>query len=95
MQGQNGEDDPGKEPPPGWTQLDQALDDAAWAIDGAIAGGSAFGIPQSQAYKWDGEINSKRYAFKNPKDVAQKIKKAARFLGADLAGITKYDPQNN
>ena len=77
--------------PPGWTQLDQALDGAAWSIDGAMSGGSAFGMPQSQAYRWEGRVSRDRYAFESPEDAAKKIKKAARFLGADLVGITKHD----
>jgi len=85
-------DDHIKKSPPGWTQLDQALDQAAWAVDGAIAGMSAFGVPQSQAYQWDGDISRNRYFFKNKEDAAKKIKKAASFLGADLIGVTKHDP---
>jgi len=78
--------------PPGWTQLDNALGGAGWSINGAIAGGSAFGMPQSRAYQWDGRVSRERYVFESPEDAAKKIKKAARFLGADLVGITKHDP---
>ncbi len=77
--------------PPGWSQLDQALDEAAWAIDGLIAGMSAFGVPQTQAYQWDGDVSQDRFKFKNPEDAAKKIKKAASFLGADLVGVAKHD----
>jgi len=86
-----GKNEQKKEPQPGWTQLDQALDEAAWSVNGAMADGSPFGVPQSQAYEWEGEISRQRYVFNNPRDAAKKIKKAARFLGADLVGITKHD----
>jgi len=80
-----------KEPPPGWTQLDEALDNAGWAINSTIAGGSTSGIPNTTAYRWEGRVHPGKYEFKSPEDAAKKVKKAARFLGASLVGITAYD----
>ncbi len=77
--------------PSGWTQLDTALEGAGWTIDSTIAEGSCVGIPNSMAYRWKGRVHPNRYKFKSPEDAAKKIKKAAKFLGASLVGITKYD----
>jgi len=76
----------------GWTQLDEALNEAGWAVDHAFASGSENGQPQSPAYAWDNRPRRQKYKFSDPVDAAQKVKKAARFLGADLVGITAYDP---
>lgn len=80
-----------KEPVPGWTQLDEALEQAGWTIDSTIAPGSCVGIPNSMAYKWEGRVNRSQYEFGSPEDAARKVKKAAGFLGASLVGITGYD----
>ena len=80
-----------EEPPAGWTQLDEALDGAGWTINDTIADGSASGIPHSTAYRWEGRVHPRQYEFENPEDAAKKVKKAARFLGASLVGISKHD----
>ncbi len=76
----------------GWTHLDFALDAAGWAVDHKFAAGSEGGQPQSSAYVWDEPVNRRKFKFKDAKDASQKIKKAARFLGASLVGIADYDP---
>ena len=76
----------------GWTQLDFALDAAGWAVDHKFATGSEGGQPQSPAYVWDEPVSRRKFKFKDEKDASQKIKKAARFLGASLVGIADYDP---
>ena len=76
----------------GWSPLDQALDEAAWALDHKFASGSENGQPHSQAYEWDERVRRKKVEFQNAEDTSRKVKKAARYLGADLVGITPYDP---
>jgi len=75
----------------GWTPLDEALNGAAWALDHKFASGSESGQPHSLAYEWDEPIRRKKVKFRNPEDASTKVKKAARFLGASLVGITRYD----
>lgn len=43
------------------------------------------------AYARDNEIARERYEFTSPEETSHYIKKTARFLGADLVGITPYD----
>lgn len=75
----------------GWRQLDRALNAAGWALDHKFATGSENGQPMSPAYDWNGPVADRKYQFKNPEDAAKKIKKAARFLGASLVGISSYN----
>jgi len=76
----------------GWTQLDDALDEAAWAVDHKFASGSENGQPHSMAYAWDERVRRQKVDFKDAADASKKIKKAARYLGASLVGITEYNP---
>jgi len=76
----------------GWTQLDHALNGAAWSVDNKFATGSENGQPQSTAYDWKGPVSKKKYKFKDSEDAEKKVKKAARFLGASLVGVAKYNP---
>lgn len=76
----------------GWTHLDYALSAASWAVDHKFAPDSENGQPHSPAYVWDEPTRPKKFIFKDAKDASQKIKKAARFLGANLVGIADYDP---
>ncbi len=76
----------------GWTQLDEALNEAGWAVDNKFASGSENGQPHSMAYAWDERIRRQKVTFKDPADASKKVKKAARYLGASLVGITNYDP---
>lgn len=76
----------------GWTQLERALNEAGWAVDHKFATGSENGQPHSMAYMWDYPVSRRSYPFQDPEDASQKVKKAARFLGASLVGVTDYDP---
>jgi reductive dehalogenase len=76
----------------GWTPLDQALNEAAWSVDHKFATGSEGGQPHSQAYQWDEPVRKRKVLFKDQEDASRKVIKAARFLGADMVGITKYNP---
>jgi reductive dehalogenase len=44
------------------------------------------------AYAWDERVRRQKVTFKDAADASKKIKKAARYLGASLLGITAYDP---
>jgi reductive dehalogenase len=76
----------------GWTQLDEALNEAAWAVDHKFASGSENGQPHSQAYEWDEPARRRKVVFSTTEDASKKVKKAARYLGANLVGITDYNP---
>ena len=76
----------------GWTQLDEALDEAAWSVDHKFASGSENGQPHSMAYAWNEPARRRKVTFLDAADASKKIKKAARYLGASLVGITAYDP---
>lgn len=75
----------------GYRQVDKALTNAGWYLNDTIAGMSQFGVPDSTAYKLDNKPRDTQFQFKSPIEAAMYIKKAARFLGADLVGITSYD----
>ncbi len=76
---------------PGWTQLDKALDRAAWTVHDEYSPDSAGGAPNTPAFKWDREPAKQKYKFENKKEASQIIKRASTFLGASLVGITPYD----
>jgi epoxyqueuosine reductase len=76
----------------GWTQLDEALDEAAWAVDHKFASGSENGQPHSMAYTWNEPARRRKVTFLDAADASKKVKKAARYLGASLVGITAYNP---
>lgn len=76
---------------PGWTQLDYALERAAWSVNDTMAEFSQMGRPNTPAYRWDLEPNAQRHSFTNKKEATTAVKRAAEFLGADLVGITPYD----
>ena len=76
---------------PGQRQLDKALTTAGWYVDKLIANGASTAGPATIAYSRDNEVSENRYAFESPETASMHIKKAARFLGADLVGIAPYD----
>ncbi|WP_415536163.1 reductive dehalogenase [Dehalobacter sp. 4CP] len=78
---------------PGYTQIDKALWKSGWAVEDTFATLSKLGLPQSQCYAWDLPTHPNKYAFSSPQEAAEIVKKATRFLGADLVGIAKYDPR--
>ncbi|WP_300673024.1 reductive dehalogenase [Desulfoluna sp.] len=75
----------------GQRTLDKAISDAGWYIDSLIADGASTSSPDTVAYARDNETAPERYDFSSPEEAAHYVKKAARFLGADLVGITPYD----
>ena len=44
-------------------------------------------------YSWDDPINQKKFPVQDPEWMSKRIKKVARFYGADLVGITEIDPR--
>jgi len=76
---------------PGWTQIDIALADAGWSVHNAFSSKSAAGVPNTDAYAWEGPVNSLKYKFKDKKDAAQIIKRAAKLFGASLVGVAPYE----
>jgi reductive dehalogenase len=83
----------------GYTQEDQALQNASWYVERSFAKG-ARGSNHQGLYAWecpdpegirlppDLKINAS-----DPAEVSRKIKRAARFFGASLAGICELDRQ--
>ena len=76
----------------GRTQLDKALYSAGWAVEYRFAEWSMNGQPDTQAYSWNTWTNPKKWEFESPEEASKKVKKAAKFLGACVVGIAKYDP---
>jgi reductive dehalogenase len=80
---------------PGYAQFDHALDIAAWAGHDIGANLSAAGLRNAgPLQEWDRFSNpteKRRYQFENKDEAAKIVKRAARFLGADLAGVAPYD----
>ncbi|MCG8471927.1 MAG: reductive dehalogenase [Desulfobacterales bacterium] len=77
----------------GLRQIDKALTDAGWYVDKLIANNASIMSPDTLAYRWDNDadVADSAYAFSSKEEATHHIKKAARFLGADLVGITPYD----
>ncbi len=44
-------------------------------------------------YGWEDEVSDQKFPVDDPELMSEKIKKVARFYGADLVGITKIDPK--
>ena len=76
---------------PGWTEVESALSLAAWSVDHDAATNSEFGIPNQGLYAWEGRVNDRKTVFNTTGEATDKVKRAARFLGADLVGICDYD----
>jgi epoxyqueuosine reductase len=81
----------------GYRKLDYAFRNAAWNLEW----GHAFGNARSNSglYSWDA-VSAKMKRFvetgeqvkESPEEMSRIIKKAARFLGADLVGICEVHP---
>jgi reductive dehalogenase len=92
--------DPNK---PGFTQLDGALQHAAWApwIDhGEFKGKAVFlsgaGVPRTPPFSWDQSTkHAEKHKFKNSKEAADAIRSAARLFGALRVGFAHNDPRWN
>jgi len=77
----------------GWTQLDYALSIAGWSMNDTFATLSQLGAPKTPTYAWDKPVKERRYKFASPEEAAGAVKRAGKFLGASLIGITPYDPR--
>ncbi|VFQ44609.1 reductive dehalogenase domain-containing protein [Desulfoluna butyratoxydans] len=71
--------------------MDKAISDAGWYMDSLIAGGAPTTSPDIVAEVRNNEVSSSPYDFSSAEEASLYIKKTARFLGADLVGITPYD----
>jgi reductive dehalogenase len=85
----------------GMNQVSFALDKGASSVDTLLAMGAKAGLPNSGVYSWEQRpysakknffdnnlVAKERYQFKSKQEAADVIKRAARFYGADLVGIT-------
>ena len=80
----------------GFTQRDFALRNASWLISDIISERSAaegrregFQAPIAQ----DTPVAPEQAELGSPEEEAESIKRVARFFGADLVGVTAYDPR--
>ena len=84
---------------PGYSLKDWALRNAAWHVDRAVAKGNQTG--DFGLYKWEVDPNEfavitrlvpgQKYAVTDPAEMSRDVKRAAKFLGADLTGICRLD----
>jgi reductive dehalogenase len=83
------------------SEIAYALDKGASSVDTLLAVGSKAGLPNSGVYGWaqrpysdkknffdNNLVYPEKYKFKSKQEAADVIKRAARFYGADLVGIT-------
>ncbi len=75
----------------GLRRVDKALTTAGWYVDSLIADGASIASPQTIAYDRNVAVAKAPYPFASPDEAAAHVKKAAKFLGADLVGIAPYD----
>jgi len=81
----------GDENRPGFTAIDNALDEATWDLQHRTEG--HHGFFNTGFYNWDNKVKPKRHKFKSKAEASNAIKRAARLFGADLVGITHWDPR--
>jgi len=84
---------------PGHSIREWAVQCAAWYVERAVAKGNQTG--DFGLYKWEVDPNEfatitrlvpgQKYEVTDPAQTSQDIKRVARFLGADLAGICRVD----
>jgi epoxyqueuosine reductase len=81
----------------GFTQWDFALVNSAWSVarDYAMRGLRTSGIREGflDPFKSFLPKAATKADLPDPADTAARVKQVARFLGADLVGITQYDPR--
>ena len=75
----------------GLRRVDKALTTAGWHVDKLIANGASTASPKTIAYDRDVPVKKEPYAFESKAAATAHVKKAAKFLGADLVGIAPYD----
>lgn len=77
---------------PGYTEIDAALNQAAWSVHDSASFGGCYGLPQGGPLtKWDVPSNTRKTTFSTPEEAGLIVKRAALFLGASLVGICDYD----
>lgn len=77
---------------PGYTEIEAALNQAAWAAHDSASYGSCYGLPQGgPLMNWDLPSNERVTNFASPEEASQIIKRASLFLGASAVGICDYD----
>lgn len=82
---------------PGYRQVDFALRNASWTLEWSHGMGNS--RSNSGLYAWDGVHEKMRHyvvaggvSDMGPPALTRAVKKAARFLGADLVGVAAVDP---
>ncbi|OBQ56809.1 hypothetical protein SP90_01675 [Halodesulfovibrio spirochaetisodalis] len=79
---------------PGYSQLDNALTAASWAVHDVLMPGDSAGITNTGVNSWDlynKDKNSNAFQFENPQHASIAIKKAAQSFGAINCGIARRD----
>jgi epoxyqueuosine reductase len=80
---------------PGYTRLDYALSEAAWTVHDVWTNAFSWerlirpGGPSLMGDKWYRD----RYSVDDVGEITARVKKAARFYGADLVGVTRVNPK--
>lgn len=81
----------------GYSRLDFALRNASWNLEWGFGMGNS--RPGTGLYAWEGVPDKAKHYLEagervsgSPEEMAAIVKKAARFLGADLVGIARLHP---
>jgi len=79
---------------PGFTRVDYALAEAAWTVHDVWTGGFSWErLQRTHGPSIMGEEWYKpRYEVEDPGEMTAEVKKAARFFGASLVGVTEINP---
>lgn len=75
----------------GFRQVDKAFVDASWEVEMEYSPYSAISGHETPAYARNKKVAKEKHKFASSTEATRYVKKAARFLGADLVGITAYD----
>jgi len=89
---------------PGFDQASKAMCGGSWALSNTTVGPSPGAVGDFGLFSWDNPsdkdpralmdhnfVKKEKYQFKDKKEAANYIKRAATLYGADLVGITKRD----
>lgn len=77
----------------GSTTLERALRTAAWSVCQEYAPKNEYGCANTGFCEWTGEKNTQRVVFDDLTEASSIVKKTAKFFGADLVGVSGYDPR--
>ncbi|TCX53505.1 reductive dehalogenase [Dehalobacter sp. 14DCB1] len=80
----------------GYGRLEEAMVAGAWGVEDGLNGYHAPGFSSQGLYEWkpsqvSGKVNPNQYKFESPEAASEAVKRAAKFFGASLVGITPYD----